>query len=112
MEVSEPHRNVPRALVGGVIFVGVAYLVANAAYFYALPLDAVARSAHVASDVVERFADTARRMGHVGDGRLGAGDVELLDPERSASAVCDGARPAFFSIRRLGHQRFRTPAAR
>ena len=36
-EVKDPGRNVPRALVGGMLAVMVIYCVANLAYFYALP---------------------------------------------------------------------------
>ena len=55
-EVMDPKKNISRALVGGVLFVGVVYVLANAVYFYVLPLARVARSEHVASDVVEQFA--------------------------------------------------------
>lgn len=36
-EVKDPGRNVPRALIGGMVAVMVIYCVANLAYFYALP---------------------------------------------------------------------------
>ena len=55
-EVIRPQRNIPLALVGGVSLVMVIYLVANAAYFWALPFTAVAHSEHVASDVIASFA--------------------------------------------------------
>jgi basic amino acid/polyamine antiporter, APA family len=43
-EVKDPGRNIPRALVGGVLIVMAIYCVANLAYFYALPVDEVASS--------------------------------------------------------------------
>jgi APA family basic amino acid/polyamine antiporter len=55
-EVASPQKNLSRALVGGVLFVGGAYLLANAVYFYVLSLSGVAQSEHVASDVVQQFA--------------------------------------------------------
>jgi basic amino acid/polyamine antiporter, APA family len=43
-EVQQPGRNIPRALVGGMIVVMVIYCLANLAYFYALPLGEVVTS--------------------------------------------------------------------
>lgn len=43
-EVQEPGRNLPRALVGGMLIVMAIYLLANLAYFYALPLSEVVTS--------------------------------------------------------------------
>jgi len=55
-EVIHPQRNIPVALVGGVAVVMFIYLLANVAYFWALPFAAVAHSQHVASDVIASFA--------------------------------------------------------
>jgi APA family basic amino acid/polyamine antiporter len=43
-EVQNPGRNIPRALVGGMVVVMAIYLLTNLAYFYALPLDEVVTS--------------------------------------------------------------------
>lgn len=43
-EVRDPGRNVPRALIVGMLIVLVVYGLANLAYFYALPFDEVATS--------------------------------------------------------------------
>ena len=43
-EVRDPGRNVPRALISGVLIVLALYGLANLAYFYALPFDQVATS--------------------------------------------------------------------
>jgi APA family basic amino acid/polyamine antiporter len=43
-EVQNPGRNIPRALVGGMIVVMVTYCLANLAYFYALPVGEVVTS--------------------------------------------------------------------
>jgi amino acid transporter len=54
-EVQDPQRNFPRALVGGVAFVALVYLLFSAACLKVLPFESVANSQHVASDVVERL---------------------------------------------------------
>src|SRR6266853_652409 len=51
-EVENPQKNFPRALVGGVGFVAVVYLLFSAACLKVLPFEAVAASQHIASDVV------------------------------------------------------------
>ncbi len=43
-EVSNPGRNIPRALIAGMIVVTLIYCLANLAYFYALPFDDVLTS--------------------------------------------------------------------
>ena len=55
-EVSDPQKNIPRALLGGVALVAVLYLAMTAACFYVLPVSAVAASPHVASDIVALLA--------------------------------------------------------
>ena len=49
-EVRNPQRNLPLALVGGVIVVMIVYLAINAAYLRALPLPELAASKSVAAD--------------------------------------------------------------
>lgn len=49
-EVKNPQRNLPIALIGGVLVVIVAYLLINAAYLRALPLPQLAASKSVAAD--------------------------------------------------------------
>jgi APA family basic amino acid/polyamine antiporter len=55
-EVQDPQRNFPRALVGGVSLVAVIYLLFSAACLKVLPFSDVAKSAHIASDVVAQVA--------------------------------------------------------
>ena len=38
-EIKDPQRNVPRALMGGILLLTTIYLVVNVAYFFALSLD-------------------------------------------------------------------------
>jgi basic amino acid/polyamine antiporter, APA family len=54
-EVRDPHRNLPRALIGGVLLVILIYLLTNLAYFYVLPSDAVAGSDRVAAEMMRRI---------------------------------------------------------
>ncbi len=54
-EVQNPERNLPRAFVGGMLVVGVLYLLANFAYFYAMTPDqigSVSLHSSVASDAL------------------------------------------------------------
>ena len=55
-EVVEPQKNIPRAVVGGTVTVGVIYLLANIVYFRVLPIEAVAAAQNVASETVRVFA--------------------------------------------------------
>ena len=54
-EVRDPERNIPRALILGVLGVGGVYMLANAVYFYILPLETVKTSARVAQDAARAF---------------------------------------------------------
>ena len=55
-EILHPQRNIPIAIILGLLTVGGLYLLANVVYFHALPLAEIAASQHVASDVVRSFA--------------------------------------------------------
>ena len=52
-EVENPQKNFPRALIGGVLFVALIYMLFSAACMKVLPFAQVASSPHIASDVVE-----------------------------------------------------------
>jgi APA family basic amino acid/polyamine antiporter len=52
-EVRDPSRNIPLAIVGGMLIVGLLYVLVDVMYFRVLPFAGVARSDHVASDVVQ-----------------------------------------------------------
>lgn len=61
-EVKDPERNLPRALVGGMVLVGVIYLAINAVYLYALPMTGIAASTTVAqSAAATMFSPTVGR---------------------------------------------------
>lgn len=58
-EIRDPGRNIPRALIGGTLIVIALYLAINAAYFYALPPDAVAMAnstSHPAAPAIAALA--------------------------------------------------------
>lgn len=109
-EVRDPHRNFPRALVGGVSFVALMYLLFNAACLKVLPFDAVVNSQHVASDVVERV------IGHgvafwitlaMAISALGSMNSSILSGARVPYAMArDGV---FFKVADGIHPKFRTP---
>ena len=109
-EVNHPHRSIPLALVGGVVFVTAVYLAVNAVYFYVLPFAQVAQSQHVASDVVERFAGpgVARWITlALLLSALGTLNSSILSGARVPYAMArDGI---FFRLAAIVHPRFRTP---
>jgi basic amino acid/polyamine antiporter, APA family len=47
-EVKDPQRNLPRALIWGMLLVGIVYISINAVYVYALPMDAISANEAVA----------------------------------------------------------------
>jgi len=109
-EIQQPHKNIPRAIIVGLLTVGGLYLAANLVYFHVLPLAQLAESQHVASDVVQSFA------GHQGAAwltlamaisALGALHVVELTGARIPYAM---ARDGYF-IRAFStvHPAFRTP---
>lgn len=55
-EILHPQKNIPVAIILGLLTVGGLYLMANVVYFHTLPFAEIAASPHVASDVVRSFA--------------------------------------------------------
>ncbi len=53
-EIKDPQRNLPRALIGGVLLVLGIYVITNLGYFYVLPAADVAASDRVAATMMER----------------------------------------------------------
>ncbi|MGH9776487.1 MAG: APC family permease [Candidatus Acidiferrales bacterium] len=110
-EVVDPQKNIPRALLGGVLLVVGLYVVMTLACFFALPLATVAASPHVASDVV------ASLLGHKAAVwltlamiicALGTMNSSILSGARVDYAM---ARDGIFFRAAAGvHWRFRTPA--
>ncbi|MGH8378005.1 MAG: APC family permease, partial [Gammaproteobacteria bacterium] len=65
-EVRNPQRNLPLALIGGVIVVLIVYILINTAYLRALPLPQMAASKSIASDAATVV------LGHAGASLVGA----------------------------------------
>ncbi len=109
-EVKNPSRNFPRALVGGVSFVALIYLLFSAACLKVLPFSAVANSPHIASDVVEAV------VGHgaafwitlaMAISALGSMNSSILSGARVPYAMArDGI---FFKVADGIHPKYRTP---
>jgi basic amino acid/polyamine antiporter, APA family len=110
-EIEQPEKNIPRAIILGLLTVGGLYLLANVAYFQVLPFSAIAQSQHVASDVVQSFAGSrgARWLTiAMAISALGALHVVVLTGARIPFAMArDGL---FFPFAQRIHPTFRTPS--
>ena len=109
-EVENPQRNFPRALVGGVVFVGVIYLLFSAACLKVLPFAAVANSSHVASEVVERVTGHGAALWitvAMAISALGTMNSSVLSGARVPYAMARDK--IFFKIADGIHPKFRTP---
>ena len=109
-EVANPERNFPRALVGGVSFVAVIYLLFSAACLKVLPFESVAGSQHIASDVVEHVLGRGAALWitvAMVISALGSMNSSVLSGARVGYAMArDGI---FFKIVDGIHPKFRTP---
>jgi basic amino acid/polyamine antiporter, APA family len=111
-ELIDAERNLPRALVAGVIIVVAVYLLANVAYLRTLGVSGLARSSAPAADAVSAL------LGSRGRSIIAAGIavstfgflnlVILVSPRVYQAMARDGL--FFPSLARL-HPRYRTPAA-
>jgi len=110
-EVSRPEKNIPRALILGLLIVAGLYLLANVVYFRTLPFAAVARSQHIASDVVQSFAGTrgaALLTLAMAMSALAANHVVVLTGARIPYAMARDR--VFFPFARRLHPRFHSPS--
>jgi amino acid transporter len=109
-EVANPQRNFPLALVGGVSFVAVIYLLFSAACLKVLPFQTVASSQHIASDVVEHVIGRGAAAWitvAMAISALGSMNSSVLSGARVNYAMArDGI---FFKIAGGIHPKFRTP---
>ncbi|NRA95179.1 MAG: amino acid permease [Planctomycetes bacterium] len=109
-EVKNPKRNVPLAIVVGVLVVVVVYMLANWAYFSLLGYGGVVDSETLAADAVSKvWPDTGRRLvaGAVAFSAFGVLNAQLLSGPR---LLCGMARDGKF-FRAFGkvHGRLGTP---
>jgi basic amino acid/polyamine antiporter, APA family len=110
-EVKEPQRNLPRAMVLGVLCVGVIYVAMNLVYLYALPMTAIAGTETIAHAAAVRLFSPAAAVW------LSA-MIALSCFGANASCILSGGR-VYFAMARDGvffqkmaevHPRWRTPA--
>lgn len=109
-EVSDPERNLPRALLLGTLSIVIIYLLANAAYLYLIPVGSMAGSPLVAADAAQLL------VGRVGVtlvslavmvSTLGAvASVMLTSPRIFYAMASDGL---FFTGLAAVHPRYGTP---
>jgi APA family basic amino acid/polyamine antiporter len=111
-EIVEPERNLPRALLIGVLVVIAVYLLANIVYLNVLGVDGLARSPAPAADVMERVFGPAGKVvisAGIAVSAFGFLDlVVLVTPRVFQAMAADGV---FF--RRIAelHPTHRTPTA-
>jgi|HubBroStandDraft_1064217.scaffolds.fasta_scaffold51729_1 APA family basic amino acid/polyamine antiporter len=110
-EIQRPEKNIPRAIILGLLTVGGLYLLANVVYFRILPWATLAQSQHVASDVVQSFAGSrgaAWLTMAMAISALGALHVVVLTGARIPYAMArDGV---FFQFATRIHPSFHTPS--
>lgn len=110
-EIQRPGKNIPIAIILGLLITGVLYLLANAVYFYILPFDQIAHSPHVASDVVQSFAGSrgaAWLTVAMAISALGALHVTVLTGARIPYAMA--REGVFFQFAKRVHPSLRTPS--
>jgi APA family basic amino acid/polyamine antiporter len=110
-EIAHPQKNIPRAIILGLLTVGSLYLLANVVYFRTLPFTKLMQSEHVASDVVQSFTDSrgaAWLTIAMAISALGALHVVVLTGARIPYAMArDGV---FFQFAKRIQPSFRTPS--
>ena len=110
-EVKDPQRNIPRALVLGVVAVGVVYISLNVVYLYALPLAAIQPARTVAqSAAIALFSPAVGRWMSllIAVSCFGAASCCTLAGARVVYAMaCDRA---FLPKLAYVHPRYRTPS--
>src|SRR6185295_9922553 len=109
-EVKDPQRNLPRAIIGGTLAIIAIYMLANLAYLYMIPVDAIGRSPLVAADTMMAIF-----------GRTGVVIVSsfvMISSFSSLNGIMLAAPRIFFAMADDGllfgamariHPRFRTP---
>ena len=111
-EVQRPERNIPLALIGGILMVAVIYIAINATYLFALPLNAIASgestTAEAAAAVLFSSAAGWWMSALVAVSCLGALSSAVLTGARVSYALA--ADGQFFRALARVHPRWRTPA--
>jgi APA family basic amino acid/polyamine antiporter len=109
-ETVAPERTLPRALVGGILFVLALYLALNLAYLSVLSLPEIAGSSHVAADVGEALAGPGGRAAVAALAALSAlaalAGMVLVGPRVWHALAAEGRAPRWLAAL---HPRHRTP---
>jgi APA family basic amino acid/polyamine antiporter len=112
-EISDPQRNLPRALIAGALCVMLVYLVVNVGFLYALAPAQMAGSSLIAATVAERIP----LLGSAGAGAIAAAVVlaafsglnaSMMTGSRVFFAMAD--RGLFFRVAARISPRFHSPA--
>ncbi|MGE0449496.1 MAG: amino acid permease [Vicinamibacterales bacterium] len=109
-EVKEPHRTMPRAIVGGTLGVVAAYLLVNAGYIRTLSMPGIAASPLVAADTMTSIAGpigAALVSGLVALSTFGALNADFLGSPRVFFAMAEDG--LFFRAIARVHPRYHTP---
>lgn len=109
-EIENPQRNFPRALIGGVSLVAIVYLLFSIACLRVLPLSSVAKSPHIASDVVVVAAGAGAAIWitvAMAISALGSLNSSVLSGARVPYAMARDH--IFFRIADGIHPKYRTP---
>ena len=109
-EIREPQRNLPRALIFGMLLVAACYLLANVAYLAVLGHAGLAASKAPAADLMRHaFGEPGARAiaAGVAISTLGFCNISLIGAARVFQAM--GADGVFFRVAGKLHPRWRTP---
>ena len=109
-EITNPHRNLPRAIIAGTLAILAIYIAANLAYLYVTPVDGIAASRLIAADTMQKIfgAGGASFVSIVVTiSAFGALCATMLASPRVFFAMADDR--LFFSRVAAVHPRFGTP---
>jgi amino acid transporter len=110
-EILRPQKNIPRAIILGLLTVIGLYVLTNVVYFHTLPFAQLALSQHVASDVVQSVAGSRGAVCltvAMAISALGALHVVVLTGSRIPYAMA--REGVFFHFAGRIHPSFRTPS--
>jgi len=93
-EIKEPHKNIPRGLLIGILVCMILYVLTNEAYLYAMPIDQMRNSTLVASDALALVS-----------GVTGGGLIALMVCISTLGAVNGNALPCARVTFAMGEQK-------
>ncbi len=109
-ELRDPHRNLPRALILGMLLVAACYLLANLAYLSVLGHDGLAASKAPAADLMRHaFGEGGARIiaAGIAISTLGFCNISVIGAARVFQTM--GSDGVFFRIAGRLHPRWRSP---